>query len=449
MERNSHAAGAVAVTAAAAGLLALTFGVRAVLGMFLGPLNSATGLGFASVSLALAVSQLASGIAQPVCGALADRYGAARLAYGGGLVLAAAMALLPWVGSSASLIIVFCLIAVAASAAGSMPALLAAVSARVPQAHRGLAAGVVGSGGSVGQLTLAPLTQMSISAAGWMATVSGLAVLCLAALPAARVLRGCHGRRDSLSAQAEPGVDVPVRVALGDVRFWLIAGGFFVCGFHVSFLLAHIPGIIEGCGSSAQLTGIWLALLGVANIAGSIGAGMAVQRFRLQRILASVYAARALGIGLFVLAPKSDAVLLAFAVWMGVSYMATVPPTSGLVARLYGARRLGTLFGVVMLVHQIGSFLGIWLGGLVYEQYGSFDAIWLLDIGLAALAVMLNLAIRERATGANVTPDPRKTRPASGPADRSAPSALAWRDRQSAPQSSHRIAAPSAAAGSG
>jgi predicted MFS family arabinose efflux permease len=250
------------------------------------------------------------------------------------------------------------------------------------------------------------------------------------------------------------------------MRFWLIAGGFFVCGFHVSFLLAHIPGIIEGCGSSAQLAGIWLALLGVANIAGSIGAGMAVQRFRLQRILASVYAARALGIGLFVLAPKSDGVLLAFAGWMGVSYMATVPPTSALVARLYGARRLGTLFGVVMLVHQIGGFLGVWLGGLVYEQYGSFDVIWLLDVALAAVAVLLNLAIREHGAAARVpsrqraaqklptqdtgaTSDPRRTRPGSGPAGRSATSAPEWRARQCAPRSSHPIAAPSAAAGSG
>jgi MFS family permease len=171
MERDHHSAGAVAVTVAAAGLLALAFGVRSVLGMFLGPLNTATGLGFATVSLALAVSQLASGVAQPLCGALADRFGPARLVFGGGLLLALGMALLPWVGSSASLIVAFCSIAVAAGAVGSMPALLAAVANRVPPAHRGLAAGVVGSGGSVGQLTLAPLTQISISAAGWMSAV--------------------------------------------------------------------------------------------------------------------------------------------------------------------------------------------------------------------------------------------------------------------------------------
>jgi predicted MFS family arabinose efflux permease len=439
--------GAIAVTGAAAALVAVAFGLRAVLGMFLGPLNTATGVGFATVSLALALSQLVSGVAQPLCGAFSDRFGPARVVFAGGFVLCAGLVLLPLVTSVWGLMAAFGLIAAAVAAVGSMPVLLAAVTARVHSAHRGIAAGVVSAGGSVGQMALAPLSQLWIAALGWSGALFGLAAFALTALPLAWLLRNAPGkaRPRGPGAPSEAAAARP-RDAFSDSRYWCIAAGFLVCGFHVSFLLAHIPGVIDGCGLDAGLTGLWLGVLGLANVAGSIASGMATQRFEAKRVLALVYAARAVAIALFVAAPKTPGVLLGFGVWMGLTYLATVPPTSGLVAQLYGARHMGMLFGLVMFVHQCGSFLGIWLGGIAFERYGSYDSMWFLDIALALVAIGLNLSIRTRT---RPTPDPRRTRPASAPGDRNAPSAPAWHVARSALVSSPRRAAPSAAAGSG
>jgi predicted MFS family arabinose efflux permease len=439
--------GAIAVTAAAAALVALAFGLRAVLGMFLGPINTATGVGFATVSLALALSQLVSGVAQPLCGAFSDRFGPARVVFAGGLLLCAGMALLPVATGTWGLMAAFGLVAAAVAAVGSMPVLLAAVAARVHAAHRGIAAGVVSAGGSVGQMALAPLSQFWIVALGWSGALFGLAVFALFALPLAWVLRSApdKGGPRSLAASSQFPAASP-REAFADVRYWCIATGFLVCGFHVSFLLAHIPGVIDACGLDAGLTGLWLGVLGLANVAGSIASGMATQRFQAKRVLAVVYAARAVGIALFVTAPKTPSVLLGFGVWMGMTYLATVPPTSGLVSQLFGARHMGMLFGLVMFVHQCGSFLGIWLGGIAFERYGNYDSVWALDIALALAAIGLNLSIR---TEPRSIADPTRTRPASAPADRSAPSAPAWRVAQSVPRSSPRSVAPSAAAGSG
>lgn len=439
--------GAVAVTGAAAALVALAFGLRAVLGMFLGPINTATGVGFATVSFALALSQLVSGVAQPLCGAFSDRFGPARVVFAGGFVLCAGLALLPLVRGVWGLMAAFGLIAAAVAAVGSMPVLLSAVAARVHPAHRGVAAGVVSAGGSAGQMALAPLSQLWIAALGWSGALFGLAAFALSALPLAWMLRNAPAQAEPRSpgASSEPAAAKP-RDAFADPRYWCIAAGFFVCGFHVSFLLAHIPGVIDGCGLAAGLTGLWLGVLGLANVAGSIASGMATQRFEAKRVVAAVYAARAAGIAAFVAAPKTPGVLLGFGVWMGLTYLATVPPTSGLVAQLYGARHMGVLFGLVMFVHQCGSFLGIWLGGIAFERYGSYDSMWMLDIVLALAAIGLNLSIRTRP---QPTPDPRRTRPASAPAGRSEPSAPVWRAPRSAPVSSHRSVAPSAAAGSG
>jgi predicted MFS family arabinose efflux permease len=168
----------------------------------------------------------------------------------------------------------------------------------------------------------------------------------------------------------------------------------------VSFLLAHMPGVIDLCGLPSQITGFWLGVLGLGNVAGSVLAGFAVQRFAMARMLFAVYALRAAGVALFVLAPKSQPVMFGFAVWMGLTYMATVPPTSGLVGKLFGVRHLGSTFGVVMLVHQLGSFFGVWLGGVAIAVTGSYDWMWRLDIALALVAALLHLPIRESDAGA-------------------------------------------------
>jgi predicted MFS family arabinose efflux permease len=380
----------IAITAAAVALLALTMGSRSVVGLFLSPLNSATGLGMATLSFAVALSQLTWGAAQPFCGMLAERYGAARIIFVGTLLGALTLALLPFAHSALLLSAVFAVSGIAATV-GSPSLLVGTVSQRVSPERRGLVAGVIGAGTPLGQLVLAPATQAIISLAGWVSATLVLAALSLVALPLALAFR----RPASPARTDATPVSIPLRTALASPRYWIINATFFVCGLHVFFLITHLPGAIELCGLSAGVSAAALAVLGLFNIAGSIAGGIVIQRYSMKRTLALLYAARAAGIALFLVAPKTELVVLAFSAWMGLTYMAVLPPTAGLIGKLYGAQRLATLLGITFVVHQVGAFLGSWLGGVVLEATGSYDWMWLADVALAVLAAAVCLAIRE------------------------------------------------------
>ena len=229
----------------------------------------------------------------------------------------------------------------------------------------------------------------------------------LLALPAAFVLKG-NALQAAPNGAQPVGAREAIRGALRERDFLLLGGGFFVCGFHVAFLATHLPGVIASCGLPLQF-GAWsLALLGLFNIVGSVAVGWAIGRWRMKSLLSLVYATRAIAVLLFLLAPKTGAVVLAFAAVMGLTFLSTVPPTAGLVAKFFGLGNMATLFGVVMLSHQVGGFLGAWLGGRVFEATGSFDWIWYVDIVLAVGAALLNLPIREapvvRAAAAGAAP---------------------------------------------
>jgi MFS family permease len=396
-----------AIAVPAAILLAITMGSRASFGLFVSPLNTATGLGVATISFAAALAQLAWGVSQPVCGALADRYGPARVIFCGGLLSAAASAFIPFVTSAAGLYAALAVAAAGATALGSPPTMLAVVAARVPAERRGFASGFVGAGGPAGQLVLAPAAQGAIVAAGWVSAMIGLAALSLAALPLSRAFR----RRNGPAAPAPEAAPVPRTTPLGALRtglaspsYWGVTAAFFVCGFHVTFLNTHMPGVIELCGLPGSVSGASLALMGLFNIAGSIAAGAAIQRVSMKLLLALLYGLRGVGIAVFLLAPKTETVVLGFSVWMGLTYMAALPPTAGLIGKLFGARNLGLLLGLTFFVHQFGAFLGAWLGGVVLEATGSFDLLWQADIALAAAAALIVLPIRE---GRRAAPAPR------------------------------------------
>lgn len=380
----------IAITAAAVALLALTMGSRSVVGLLLSPLNSATGLGMATLSFAVALSQLTWGAAQPFCGMLAERYGAARIIFAGTLIGALTLALVPFAHGALVLCAVFAVSGIAATV-GSPSLLVGTVSQRVSPERRGLVAGVIGAGTPLGQLVLAPATQVIISLAGWVSAALALAALSLAALPLALAFR----RPASPARTDATPTGVPLRTALASPRYWIINATFFVCGLHVFFLITHLPGVIELCGLSAGVSAAALAVLGLFNIAGSVAGGIVIQRYSMKRTLALLYAARAAGIALFLVAPKTELVVLAFSAWMGLTYMAVLPPTAGLIGRLYGAQRLATLLGITFVVHQVGAFLGSWLGGVVLETTGSYDWMWLADVALAVLAAAVCLSIRE------------------------------------------------------
>jgi predicted MFS family arabinose efflux permease len=394
--------GALVLTAAAVALLAITMGSRSVFGLFLSPLNTATGLGIATISFAVAVSQLTWGAAQPFCGMLAERYGPARVIFAGTILAAVTGVLLPFADTAPLMIAVFAVGGIAATV-GSPSLLVGTVSQRVPPERRGMVAGVIGAGGPLGQLVLAPATQAAISLTGWVNALFGLAALSLFALPLALAFR----RPASPARAAAPQATVPLREALASARYWVINATFFVCGLHVFFLVTHLPGVIELCGLPASVSGVSLAALGLFNIAGSIGAGFLIQRYAMKRVLAALYAGRALAIALFLMAPKTELTVLAFSAWMGLTYMAVLPPTAGLIGKLFGAGRLATLLGITFVVHQAGAFLGSWLGGVVLEATSSYDRMWMLDLVLASLATLVSLAIREQA--------PRPPEPAATP----------------------------------
>ena len=382
------------VLLAAAGAFALTMGTRQALALFLSPLNTSTGLGLASISLAFAVGQLWWGLTQPFAGAMADRVGAGRVLLVGIVLVALGTFITPWMTSTAGLI--FSIGVLSAGGAGMAgPAVLMAATMRLmPAEKRGLATGVVNASGSVGQFVMVPIAGALLVAYGWINALQVLAVLVLLALPAAWVLRG-NAAQAAPAGQARIGTRAAIGQALRYPSYRLLAAGFFVCGFHVAFLATHLPGVIAWCGLPVQY-GAWsLAILGLFNIVGSLAIGWAVGRWRMKSLLSLIYAARALAVLAFLLAPKTGPVVLAFAAVMGLTFLATVPPTAGLVVKFFGPANMATLFGIVMLSHQVGGFLGAWLGGRVFEATGNYDLVWIIDILLAVGAALVHLPIRE------------------------------------------------------
>jgi MFS family permease len=382
------------VTLAAAAILMVTMGARQSLGLFVSPLNSSTGLGITAISLALAVGQLMWGVIQPVAGAVADRYGSARVLIAGLLVLSIGTAITPFMGSTVGLVVSLGLLSAMGSGAGSFSVLIGAAAQRLAPEQRGKAAGIINAGGSFGQFVFAPISQGLIQLLGWMGAMWSLAVITLAALPLARVVSP-KGRVPHDEAAPRSSAWRAVRDAMGDRSYLLLHAGFFTCGFHIAFLVTHLPGEVNLCGLPPAVASWSLALIGLANIIGSLIAGSSTARFRSKYILAVMYGSRALLIGWYLMAPKTEWTFYIFAVGLGFTWLATVPPTAAIVAKLFGIRYLATLFGLTLLSHQVGGFFGAYLGGIAFAAYGDYQWMWYADMALAAAAAVVNLPIRE------------------------------------------------------
>ena len=379
---------------AAAAVLMVTVGVRLSLGLYVSPMNTATGIGIAGISFAMAVSQFVWGASQPVFGAVADRYGPAGSLFGGAALMALGLALTPFVHSELALTVTVGLMVAAGAGAGSFSILLGAVSQRLPADRRAFASGFINAGGSFGQFVFAPLSQFMIGAYGWATALFGLAAMTLLTIPLSWPLRH-KAEHPAGGAAVSVGMGEQLRIALRDRSYWCLHAGFFTCGFHIAFLVTHLPGAVDLCGLPASVSATSLALIGLANIAGSIAAGLLGQRFRMKWLLFWMYGSRAVLVGLYLVAPKTDLTFYAFSIGLGLTWLATVPPTAGLVGKLFGLRYLGTLFGLTLLSHQIGAFFGAWLGGLALVEFGNYDWMWYADMALAAAAALVNLPIRE------------------------------------------------------
>ena len=371
--------------------------MRQSMGLFLSPINTATGLGVGQISLAFAFGQLWWGLTQPFAGAMADKVGTGRVVLTGVLLIVVGTFITPFMTTTWGLILAIGVLSAGGAGMAGPSVLMAATTRMLPPERRGFATGVVNAGGSFGQFLVAPLAGALTVGLGWGGALQVLAVLTLLALPAAWVLRG-----NSSSLPVPSGAPVvnqtaseAIRTAMRTPSYLMLSAGFFVCGFHVAFLATHLPGVIEACGLSPQWGGWALSVLGLFNIVGSLAMGWAVGRWRMKSLLSLVYASRAIGIVLFLLAPKTGTVVLVFAAWMGLSFLSTVPPTAGLVAKMFGTRHMAMLFGMVMLAHQLGGFLGALLGGKVFAATGNYSWMWYADIVLAIGAALVHLPIRE------------------------------------------------------
>ena len=406
------------VLLAAGGILAVTMGARQSMGLFLSVINTTTGLGLASISLAFAVGQLSWGLTQPLAGIIADRYGAGRVLLFGLLLVALGTALVPLMTTTFGLIVAIGVLA-AGGAGFAGPSVLLATTARLTAPERrGMASGIVNAGASFGQFVFVPIAQCITAVAGWALAIQSMAAIVLLALPAAWVLRG--GSRAAMAAAVPAPASASAAVATAPVEttrqaigramrdrsYRLLSAGFFVCGFHVAFIATHLPGVVASCQLPPSV-GAWaLATVGLFNIVGSFSMGWAMGRWRMKSLLSLVYAARAVAVLAFVLAPKTEAVVLVFAAFIGLTYLSTVPATAGLVAKFFGTSRMATLFGFVMLSHQLGGFLGAWLGGKAFEWRGNYDWMWYADIVLAIGAALIHLPIREARLPARVAAAP-------------------------------------------
>ena len=391
------------ILTAAAAVLMITMGVRQSLGLFVQPINASTGVGIVAVSLALAVGQFVWGASQPLFGLLAERIGPFRVMLLGALLMALGLVLAVLWPTPLGLTLTLGILVSAGAGAGSFALMIAAASRALGPHQRAFAAGFINAGGSFGQFLFAPVSQLLIASMGWMSALWTLAATTLVTIPlafgfsqVARPVAAGSSAADHLPAGRQ------VRLAFGDRSYWCLHAGYFTCGFHVAFLTTHLPGYAALCGMPQRVSAIALALIGFANIFGSLFAGWLGNRMRMKYILFWMYALRALMIVVFLLAPKTAINFYIFGLGMGMTWLATVPPTAGLVGKLFGTRHLATLFGLTLLSHQIGGFFGAWLGGVGFAANGNYDALWMTDILLASLAALVNLPIREARLGTPV-----------------------------------------------
>ena len=380
-------------------ILSLAMGIRQTFGLFLSPMTIDLGIGREAFALAIAVQNLLWGALQPVAGMIADKFGPIRVLLAGAAVYCLGLIVMAGSGDATDLYIGAGLLFGMAMSCVSFSVVLGAVSRIVPANRRSMALGVASAGGSFGQFIMPLIGLGLIDAQGWAGALTTMAILSIAMAPLALLLAprsrpGTHASVTSLVPEQS------LRDALSEASrhqgYWYLTAGFFVCGFQVVFIAVHLPPYLGDLGFSAELGAYALMLIGFFNIVGTWACGALGDRFPKKYLLSTLYLVRAIVIALFLLAPKTEATVLVFAAGMGLLWLGTVPLTSGLVAHIFGVRYMSTLFGIVFFSHQLGSFLGVWMGGIVYDATGSYDAIWIASVLLGLIAALLHLPIAER-----------------------------------------------------
>jgi predicted MFS family arabinose efflux permease len=400
------------VIVAGALILSAAMGIRQTFGLFIGPFSFERGLPVTQIAFAIALHNLVWGFAQPFAGAAADRYGSAPVVAFGATTFAAGLGIAAVAPGGAWLIVGMGLLVGIGVSCTTFGVVLPAVGRIASPEKRSLAMGLVSAGGSAGQVLLVPLVQGVRLNAGIAASLFALAFLMLLVAPLGIVLdrRANVGASvgSKVGASGRDAPSAPLRgvlaLAIRHRGYRLLTLGFFTCGFQLAFIATHLPEYLSLCHMPVGLGATALALIGLFNMAGSWACGWLGGRFRQHRVLGWLYVVRSMTIAAFFLLPKSAASVVVFAAVMGLTWLGTVPLTSGLVAKVFGTRHLGTLFGVCFLSHQIGSFLGAWLGGLVFDLTGSYALLWEATVVAGLLAALLHFPIDDRAVGARERP---------------------------------------------
>lgn len=380
-------------------ILGLALGARHVQGLFLLPMTLERGWPRETFALAMAVQNLVWGLAQPFAGMVADRFGAARVMAGGLLLYAVGLYAMTEATSGAALLWSAGVCIGLALSGTTFGVVYAALSRLVSVERRGWALGLAGSLGGLGQFLLVPAAQAGIDGLGWPHTLWVLGAAALLILPMAWPLRERAGAAVTTDTR-DLSMREAIREAFGHRGFWLLNAGFLACGFQLAFIASHLPAYLLDKGLPARDAVAALAIIALANVAGTYLCGELGSRVRRQRALAVLYVVRAAAIALFLLLPLNPWTVYAFAAVMGFIWLGTVPLTSGLVSQVFGTRYVATLFGFVFLGHQVGSFLGVWLGGYLFDRTGSYDLVWLGAIGVGLAAALLHWPIDDRPVAA-------------------------------------------------
>jgi MFS family permease len=374
----------------------LSFGPRSALGQFLSPLSFERGWGRDAFSLALAIQNLLWGLGQPFAGAIADRFGAVKvlctgaLLYGAGLVLMVYSTSPIMLDISAGVLIGFGL------SGCSFPLVVGALGKLVPESWRSFAFGAGTAAGSFGQFLFSPLAHALIDAFSWQTALLVFAGLMMLVLPLSLVLAMPRAAPAAAGAPPPQSVKQALTEAFGHRSYVLLVLGFFTCGFQLAFVTVHLPSYLLDLGLSADIGAWTIAVIGLFNIVGSLTSGWLASRMPKRYILSIIYFSRALTIVVFVMLPATATSTLIFGALTGLLWLSTVPPTSGLVALMFGTRWLTMLFGFAFFSHQVGGFLGVWLGGLMFERTGSYDLVWWLSAFFGIASALINLPIVEK-----------------------------------------------------
>ncbi len=395
MGTTGRRVGMLALILAGGTILSLNMGIRQSLGLFIPDMAADLGWSTATFGLSFAIQNLLWGLASPAAGVLADRYGTGKTLAAGALFYALGLLMMANVASPWGLHAGAGLVLGIGVAGCTFPVVLGAVGRLVSEEKRSFALGIVSAGGSVGQFVMAPATEALNGSLGWSGALVALAALALVMAPLGAVLAGRPGPLVAANGLDAGSLGAAFGEAFGHSGYRLLTLGFFVCGFHVAFIAVHMPTFAQSCGLPTAVAASTLGMIGLFNIIGTVMAGALGTRRRKKWLLSAIYGLRAVVFLIFIAAPKTEVTFLLFGAAIGFLWLSTVPLTSGIVAQVFGTRYMASLFGIVMLSHQVGSFLGSWVGGVVFDMTGSYDLMWWLSAALGVFAMLVHLPIAD------------------------------------------------------